>query len=130
MTLRSSNTARIWLAYAGMCVIWGTTWLAIKVGLHALGPLTGVGLRFLIAGSFLFAVAAVRGELRPPKDLPWRLIAVLATLLFGLNYVLTYTSETRLDSGLVAVLFGTLPFFAFGFAHTMLGERTTPRVWI
>jgi len=49
-------------------------------------------------------------------------------MLFGLNYVLTYTSETRLDSGLAAVLFGTLPFFAFGFAHALLGERVTPRV--
>lgn len=126
----SRERIAIWLAYAGMCLIWGTTWLAIKVGLHALAPLTGVGLRFLIAGTFLYVVAAVRGQLRPFDQLPWRLILVLAGMLFGLNYVLTYSAETRLDSGLVAVLFGTLPFFAFGFAHVMLGERTTPRIWI
>lgn len=124
------NGSQSWLAYSAMCLIWGTTWLAIKVGLHALGPLTGVGLRFLIAGAFLFAVAAVRGQVRPLRELPWTLILVLSALLFGLNYVLTYLAETRLDSGLVAVLFGTLPFFAFGFAHALLGERTTPRVWI
>lgn len=126
----SRERLSVWLAYAGMCLIWGTTWLAIKVGLHALAPLTGVGLRFLIAGTFLYAVAAARGRVRPLNLLPWRLVLVLAALLFGLNYVLTYLAETRLDSGLVAVLFGTLPFFAFGFAHAMLGERMTPRILI
>ncbi|MDQ2992392.1 MAG: EamA family transporter [Candidatus Eremiobacteraeota bacterium] len=120
----------VWLAYAGMCLIWGTTWLAIKVGLHALAPLTGVGLRFLIAGAFLYVLAFARGELRPLRELPWKLILVLAALLFGLNYILTYTAEVKLDSGLVAVLFGTLPFFAFAFAHAMLGEKITPRIWI
>jgi drug/metabolite transporter (DMT)-like permease len=117
------------LAYAGMCAIWGTTWLAIKIGLHTLGPLTGVGIRFLIAGVFLFGVAALTGALRPVREIPWKLVAVFATMLFGLNYILTYTAETRLDSGLVSVLFGTLPFFTFGLGHLMVGERTTPRIW-
>ncbi len=118
------------LAYSGMCLIWGTTWLAIKIGLHALGPLTGVGLRFVIAGLFLFAVAAVARALRPLREMPWRLIVVFAIALFGLDYILTYTAETRLDSGLVSVLFGTAPFFTFGFGQVMVGERTTPRVWL
>lgn len=113
-----------------MCLIWGTTWLAIKVGLHTLGPLTGVGLRFVIAGLFLFGIAALTGALRPLREIPWKLIAVFATMLFGLNYVLTYVAETRLDSGLVSVLFGTVPFFTFGLGHLMVGEHTTPRIWI
>ena len=117
-------------AYCGMCLIWGTTWLAIKIGLHTLGPLTGVGLRFVIAALFLFAIAAVSRALRPLREIPWKLVAVFATTLFGLNYILTYTAETRLDSGLVSVLFGTLPFFTFGFGHVMVHERTTPRIWI
>ncbi|MBV8637752.1 MAG: EamA family transporter [Candidatus Eremiobacteraeota bacterium] len=117
-------------AYCGMCLIWGTTWLAIKIGLHTLGPLTGVGLRFVIAALFLFAIAAVSGALRPLREIPWKLVAVFATTLFGLNYILTYAAETRLDSGLVSVLFGTLPFFTFGFGHVMVHERTTPRIWI
>jgi drug/metabolite transporter (DMT)-like permease len=124
-----SARAAVIAAYAGMCLIWGTTWLAIKIGLNTLGPFTGVGLRFLIAGIFLFAIAAQQGALRPLRDYPWRLIAVLAALLFGLDYVLTYTAETRLDSGLVSVLFGTLPFFTFAFGALMIGEYTGPRVW-
>ena len=119
----------VWLAYAGMCAIWGTTWLVIKVGLHYLPPITGVGFRFIIAGLFLYAIAAARRELRPLRDVPWKLALVLAVTLFGLNYVLTYTAETRLDSGLVAVLFATLPFFMFGFGQAVAHEKTTPRIW-
>jgi len=121
---------RVWLAYAGMCLIWGTTWLAIKVSLQGMGPLTGVGVRFVLAGIFLFAVALVRGEARPLRALPWKLIALMAALMFSFNYVLNYVAETQLSSGLVAVLFGTLPFFTFGFSQAMLGERTTPRIWL
>ncbi len=121
---------KIVAAYAGMCLIWGTTWLAIKFGLHTLGPLTGVGLRFIIAAICLYGAAAASGALQPLRTLPWKVIAVLAAFLFGSNYILTYTAETHLDSGLVSVLFGTLPFFTFAFAHFMVGERTTPRIWI
>ncbi|MEO6834554.1 MAG: EamA family transporter [Candidatus Tumulicola sp.] len=117
-------------AYAGMCAIWGTTWLAIKVSLQYLPPMTGVGLRFVIAGLLLYAAAAGLGALRPLREVPWKLVSVLAGFLFGLNYVLTYVAETRLDSGLVAVLFGTLPFFVFAFAHLLANERTTARIWL
>lgn len=116
-------------AYAGMCAIWGTTWLAIKVSLHFVPPLVGVGLRFAISGALMYAVAAAFGALRPLREVPWKLVLVLSVFLFGLNYILTYAAESRLDSGLVAVLFGTLPFFMFGLGHFMTGERTTPRIW-
>jgi drug/metabolite transporter (DMT)-like permease len=128
--IAKEGRAAVFGAYAGMCAIWGTTWLAIKVSLHFVGPTTGVGLRFLIAGVFMYGVAIAARRFRRPAELPWKLVLVLAAFLFGLNYVLTYVAETRLDSGLVAVLFGTLPFFVFGFAHFLAGERTTPRIWI
>ncbi|HEY0380973.1 MAG TPA: EamA family transporter, partial [Candidatus Elarobacter sp.] len=54
---------------------------------------------------------------------PWRTIVVLAATLFGGNYALTYYAETGLASGLVAVLFGTLPFFVFAIGALRLGER-------
>lgn len=116
------------LLYTLMCLIWGTTWLAIKIGLHAMGPLTGVGLRFLIAGVLLFAVAALRRELRPARELPWKLIAVFAVFTFACDYTLLYVAETHVDSGLTSVLFGTLPFFTFGFAWLLAKERLTARM--
>jgi len=113
-------------AYALMCAIWGTTWLAIKVSLHYVPPMTGVGLRFIIAGLIMFGAALAVRKAAAPN---WKLVVVLAITLFGLNYVLNYVSETHIASGLTAVLFGTLPFFTFIFGHYMLGARTTARTW-
>jgi len=113
---------RTGLAYAAMCAIWGTTWLAIKIGLQALPPVTGAGIRFTVAAAFLWAL----GRFGPgPRGAaaPWRAIVILAATLFGGNYALTYYAETGLASGLVAVLFGTLPFFVFAFGALILGER-------
>ncbi|MBC5816060.1 MAG: EamA family transporter [Candidatus Eremiobacteraeota bacterium] len=117
-------------AYALMCAIWGTTWLGIKFGLATLPPITGVAARFLLAGLFMYSVALVLGKIVPLRAMPWKLIVVLSATLFGLNYVLTYFSETGLSSGLVAVLFGTLPFFMFGLGHFMVDEKTTANTWI
>ena len=110
------------VAYAGMCAIWGTTWIAIKIGLQSLPPVTGAGVRFVLAAVFLFALGRVVPGPRGAAP-PWRTIVVLAATLFGGNYALTYFAETGLASGLVAVLFGTLPFFVFAFGALLLGER-------
>ncbi len=126
MTTAPDDRAPALGAYALMCLIWGTTWLVIKVSLAYVPAFTAVGLRFVTAGAALALVARLRGVRDP---IPWKLVSVLAVFLFGLNYVLTYTAETRLDSGLTAVLFGTLPFFMFAMG-AIARERTTPRIWI
>jgi drug/metabolite transporter (DMT)-like permease len=110
-------------AYAACVLIWSTTWLAIKFSLGGLPAVTGAGLRFVVAAAFLYALAgAFRIDLRRNRP-PLHLVVVLAVTMFGLNYALTYLAETHLPSGLVAVLFGTMPFFIFGFAHFMVAER-------
>jgi len=115
------------LAYVGICAIWGTTWLAIKGSLLGMPPLAGAGVRFVIAGLVLYACAlAFRFDLRRQAP-PLHLVLVLAATMFGLNYALTYTAETGLSSGLVAVLFGMTPFFVFAFAHFMTSERMDAR---
>ena len=112
-------------AYAATVLIWGTTWLGIKFSLASIPPIAGAGFRFILAGLALYAAGfALRVDLRKQAP-PWHLIIVLALTMFGLNYALTYLAETRLASGLVAVLFGTMPFFIFAFAHLMVGERAT-----
>jgi drug/metabolite transporter (DMT)-like permease len=114
-------------AYAAMVSIWGTTWLGIKIALHGLPAITGSGVRFLIAGAVLYALALIfRVDLRKHAP-PLHLVIVLAFTMFGINYALTYIAETQLASGLVAVLFGTTPFFVFAFAHSMIGERASRR---
>ena len=120
---------RVVAAYAAMCAIWGTTWLAIKIGLRGLPPVTGSGLRFLIAGIFLAALARIVPGPRGTRA-SWRAIAILAAALFGGNYALTYYAETGIASGLVAVLFGTLPFFVFAFDAMLLRKPVAPAALI
>jgi drug/metabolite transporter (DMT)-like permease len=112
-----------------MCTIWGTTWLAIKVSLRYIPPLTGVGLRFLIAGALILLITRLLKRSYDWRRVPWNVVLVLAVFLFGLNYVLAYSAETRLDSGLVAVLFGTTPFFVFVFGGILIGEKAPARTW-
>src|SRR5579864_1120417 len=112
-----------------MCAIWGTTWLAIKNSLHYVPPMTGVGVRFVLAGIALAALSAALGKRSRLRDVPWHLAIVLAVFMFGVNYVLTYTAETHVGSGMTAVLFGTFPFFMFGFGR-IAGERAGPLVWL
>ena len=117
------SPAAVIAAYAATVLIWGTTWFGIKLSLEAIPPLSGAGFRFILAGGLLYALALVlRVDLRRAAP-PWHLVAVLALTMFGINYALTYLAETHLASGLVAVLFGTMPFFIFGFAYFMVGER-------
>ncbi len=114
---------KIIAAYAACVLIWSTTWLGIKVSLAYVPPIAGAGFRFIIAAVVLYAFAfAYRIDLRRTTP-PLGVIVTLALTMFGANYALTYTAETHLSSGLVAVLFGTLPFFVFAFAHYMVGER-------
>jgi drug/metabolite transporter (DMT)-like permease len=120
----------VWAGFVAMCSVWGTTWLAIRIGDRTIPPLTGVGLRFVIAGLFLYALAALRGRLVPPRAVPWRIVGVFAVTMCSLNYVLIYLAETRIDSGLAAVLFSTFPFFVFAFARVLIGERVGARGWI
>jgi len=110
-------------AYATCVLIWGTTWLGIKASLQSVPPITGAGLRFIVASLVLYASARMFGVDLRRNAPPAHLIVVLAVTMFGLNYALTYLAETHLTSGLVAVLFGTMPFFIFGFAHVMVDER-------
>jgi len=113
-----------------MCLIWGTTWFGIKVSLHYIPPIPGAGLRFFIAGLVMYAIAAPQRKIVPLREVPWKLVLILAAFLFGLNYILTYTAETHISSGLAAVIFGVCPFFMFAMGHVLIGERTTALTWV
>jgi drug/metabolite transporter (DMT)-like permease len=99
----------VWSIYAGLVVIWSSTWVAIKIGLEDLPPLFGAGLRFTLAGAGLLLVARALGRsLRTDV----RLTALLALLPFAATYALVYWGEQHIPSGLAAVLFGVMPLYS------------------
>jgi drug/metabolite transporter (DMT)-like permease len=111
----------VWLI---LCLIWGSTWLFIKLGLADLPPLTFAGIRFVIACTILFLIIRLRHLQLPRARADWLLLAVAGILSFGFNYGLVFWGEQYISSGLAALLQATLPAFGLVFAHLYLpGER-------
>lgn len=115
------------LAWLSLCVIWGTTWLVIKIGLSDLPPLTYAGVRFLIAGAILSVIIFARKVPLPRERKAWQLLATIGALGVALNYGLLFWGELHVSSGLAALLHAAIPLIGMFFAHRMLpAERITP----
>src|SRR4051794_32581281 len=106
--------------YAVLVLIWSSTWVAIRIGLHDTPPLFGAGLRFSLAGAGL--LVACRVTRRPLRSDPG-LVAVLAALPFATTYGLIYWAEQYIPSGLTAVLFGVLPLYTAALVLVFLREE-------
>ncbi len=104
----------VWLI---LCVIWGSTWLFIKLGLADLPPITFAGIRFVIACAILFGLIRIRRIPLPRARNDWVLLAISGILAFGFNYGLVFWGEQYITSGLAALLQATLPAFGLVFAH-------------
>src|SRR5437016_7206731 len=108
------------LAWLTLCVVWSSTWLAIKVGLRDLPPISFVAIRFLIAIIVLVAVSIGRARLLPMRRGDYAVLAITGILMFAVNYTLLFWAELHVSSGLAAVLQATIPIFGMFFAHWML----------
>ena len=95
--------------YAVLCLIWGSTWLAIKVGLIGVPPFLAAGLRFVLSAALVGVVLAARRKpLRLTRD-DTVCVLSLGILIFWLDYAAVYWAEMRISSGLTAILFSTMP---------------------
>lgn len=122
---RSGVTARwkIIAAYLTLCAVWSSTWLAIKIGLSDLPPISFAGIRFFIAFLVLVAVSAGRVPLLPKGRGDWALIVSTGVTMFALNYGLLFWGELHVSSGLAAILQATIPVTGMFFAHWMIPEE-------
>jgi drug/metabolite transporter (DMT)-like permease len=111
-------------AFAALCVIWISTWLAIKVGLRDLPPISFVAIRFVIAVVVLVAVSLGRVRLLPKGRSEWALLAFTGVLMFAMNYGLLFWGEQLVSSGLAAVLQATIPIFGMLFAHLLIPSES------
>jgi drug/metabolite transporter (DMT)-like permease len=108
-----------WLA---VCLIWGTTYLAIRIALETIPPTLVGGLRFAAAGSILSLLAVARGISLPPlRD--WPRQAVLGTLLLAVGNGCVVWSERWIPSGIAAVGVAALPFWMAGTEAVFGGDR-------
>ena len=104
---------RVLLAFAAIYLLWGATFLAIRVAVLEIPPFFTAGARFLTAGALLYAFMRLRG--RPaPSSAEWRGIALTALLLFVATYGALFWAEQYVPSGLTSVIEATLPLTTIG----------------
>lgn len=118
MTEKRTQIAAI-AAFVALCLIWSSTWLAIKFGLRDLPPISFVAIRFAIAIVVLLAISIGRVRLLPNRG-DIKLLAWTGVLMFCVNYALLFWAELYVSSGLSAVLQATIPIFGMVFAHFII----------
>lgn len=100
-----------------LCLIWGTTWQAIKISLEGIPPFTGAGLRFVIASVFLLIIILFRRSSLYANKREIRLLLLVAVLTYFIDYGLIYWGEKYLSAGVTAVFFATFPLFTAIFTN-------------
>lgn len=105
---------RVILGYAAVYIIWGTTYLGIRFAIETVPPFLMGGVRFLAAGALLYLWTRLRGAPRPPAA-SWKPALVSGAFLIALAQGAVAWSEQYLNSGLAAVLAGTMPIWMLTF---------------
>jgi drug/metabolite transporter (DMT)-like permease len=111
--MESKPRPRAWqtfLAFAIIYLVWGSTFLAIRIGVREVPPLLLAAMRFSTAGLVLFLWTMLKGE-RPPTWPQWRSATMLGFVIFLIDYGLLFWAEQRVPSGLAAVVLATIPVF-------------------
>jgi len=114
--------------FAILCLIWGSTWLAIRLTVAELPPLTGAGLRFVLATVCVLAYALFRKKslrLAKPGLHGWMMLCAL--LVYVIDYGLIYWAEQFISAGVTAIFFATFPLFTALFSRLILAEREISR---
>src|ERR1700685_1655554 len=103
-------TGKTLLAFAIVYFVWGSTFLAIRVGVREVPPFLLAAIRFLVAGLVLYGWMIARGGHSPARR-QWASASLLAILIFVLDYGLLFWAEQRVPSGIAAVMMATIPAF-------------------
>ena len=123
----SRVSPRVLLVYAGICVLWGSTWLAAKLGLEDLPPLRLVAARMVLA-TLLLAPLALRGGVAQLPAREWGWVLLVGLLQVTVPYALMFAGQTMVPSSLAAVLFCTFPIWLVLLGQWLVpGERLTGR---
>src|SRR5579863_10545133 len=116
------------LAFAIIYFVWGSTFLAIRVGVREVPPFLLAGMRFLAAGVILYAWMRLKGDASPTFR-EWRSATLLAIFIFVFDYGLLFWAERRVPSGVAAVMLAMIPAFMALSEIIFLGtQRLTVRL--
>jgi len=124
-----ASRRRAYAAWIVVCLVWGTTYLGIRICLETIPPLIMGGIRYTAAGSLLILILALSGQ-RLPGPRAWPSLWVLGALMIGIGNGGVVWAEQTVPSGLTAVLVATSPFWMVG-VDAIVPPRVslTPRRW-
>lgn len=115
-----------WLGYVALCLIWGSTWLAIRFAVHDIPPLEAAAIRFLAAGALLIFLALLQKREWPRGQEQWNALLVLSLTIMAVPYGLLFWAEQHVASSMTAVLFSAMPLAVSLLTPTMM-HRKVPR---
>ena len=108
-------------------LVWGSTYLAIRLALVSFPPFFQMGTRFLVAGALVMAWVIIRKQQRPTL-LEWRNALVIGTLMLGGGMGLTASAEVHIGSGLIATFIAVVPLMVSAWG-LFLGQRPSRMEW-
>jgi len=116
-----------WGAFILLGLVWGSSFLWIKVAVHEIGPLTLVAFRLLFGIAGLLVVVGLRRPPFPRQRSTWLALAILGITNTALPFALISWGEQYIDSAVASILNGTVPLFTTVIAHLLLNDdRITP----
>ncbi|HET7705621.1 MAG TPA: EamA family transporter [Thermoanaerobaculia bacterium] len=110
-----------YLAFAAICIIWGTTFVAIRVVIETIPTLLVTGIRFSIAGVLLLGIAVISKAKFPRSTAEWWHQALAGIVMAGVGNALVVFAEHSLTSGIAALLAATIPIW-MAIMQALLGE--------
>ena len=113
----SSDSFKITLGYIVICLIWGSTWMAIRIGLDSMPPVTGAGIRFILASVFVVAILRFMDiKIQTDSD-SLKLYLMMSVFAYIFPFAFVYWGEKYVTSGLASILFASFPFFVAVFSR-------------
>ena len=110
------------IAFAALCLVWGSTWMAIRILVEQVPPIRSAALRFAIAVMVLVPILIAR-RVKLPRGRALVANLVLSATMIAVPYALIFWAETRVSSGMTAVLFAAMPLVAGLYANYMDGRQ-------
>jgi drug/metabolite transporter (DMT)-like permease len=121
---------QVFILYASIVLIWGSTWAAIPYQLGVVAEEVSVAYRFALGSIALFSYALLSGrQIRIPLS-QYRMVILTGTLMFSANYLFTYYAINYVTSGLVAVAFSLLVVFNAFFEHLFFRKPMEGRLML